>query len=143
MKIVFLDIDGVMNCQQTAARTRFDGFDEIPSQCLRHIVETTGAKIVVTGALGRTISEHSLRVLFRNRGIADASVIGVTRYREPRGDAITEWLNEQEAPVTNFVILDDAIGAHLTPHGHRLVRTNWRTGMTAREAQQAISMLSQ
>ena len=49
MKVIFLDVDGVLNCQSSKARFRgYIGIDNDKVKRLRDIVKATNAKIVLT-----------------------------------------------------------------------------------------------
>ena len=49
MKIIFLDVDGVLNCRKSTSRCHgFIGIDDDKVQRLRKIVGATGAQIVLT-----------------------------------------------------------------------------------------------
>lgn len=119
MKIIFLDIDGVLNSQDWSVR-RFDLYssDEMVAQYpkrefdpeaidwLNYIVENTGAKVVVssTWRLGRRVED--LRELLESVGF-EGEVIDKTPnmharidgefagYRPPRGCEIDWWLEKQ------------------------------------------------
>jgi hypothetical protein len=121
MKVIFLDIDGVLNHQDWYVRRREMGLDDISSnyplyefdpdsiEQLNRIVESTGAKVVVssTWRLGRTIKE--LQELLNKVGFIgevydktphfhakgednDGSRIS---YSVPRGCEIGWWLKEK------------------------------------------------
>ncbi len=144
LKIIFLDIDGVMNKAQTAPRTRIDGFDAVPSAYLREILIYTGAKIVVTGALGRIIPLEVLRGYFRHAGIDGDLVIGVTtNHGATRGECISLWLHENASIVTCYIVIDDADVHEVAPHENCLVHTQWNTGMNRENANRAIILLNQ
>ncbi len=144
MKIIFLDIDGVMNKSQTASRTRIDGFDAVPSTCLREILASTGAKIVVTGALGRIMPLEVLRGYFRHAGIDGDVVLGVTKnYGSTRGECISLWLHENASMVTCYIVIDDADESEVSPHENCLVHTQWNIGLSQVDADRAIMLLDQ
>lgn len=143
MKIIFLDIDGVMNCMATAYQTRRKGFDLIPSALLRRIIQETGAKIVVSGALGRAVALDILRGYFERAGIPGDTVIGVTDTVGRRGEDISQWLHAHPEGITGYILIDDADAAQVAPHENVTVRTNWFTGMSYANAEQAIAFLNQ
>ncbi len=148
MKIIFLDVDGVLNHRGSFAPGMPGGSRRIAPECvteLNRIVESTGADIVVSstwrqdpdyirvlraaGVKGRILGKtvHGIR------GIDGNFLVGTCR-----GDEIQEWLaaNEPDA----FVILDDDSDmAHLMPS---LVHTSFDTGLTREHADDAIARLS-
>lgn len=132
-----------MNCRKTAYGTLRNGFDALPSALLREILEETGARIVVSGALGRTVSFEELKVYFEQVGISGNLVIDVTPYIGRRGDDISHWLHEHPDDVTCYIVIDDAGPEHVAPHENCLVHTAWETGMTRAHANRAITLLNQ
>ena len=150
MKIIFLDVDHVLNSinklsevyQKTGKphSSYAYPFDEKCLQNLKLIVQETDAKIIVTSTwrkeeLGRTTL---LRVLKEYE--LDDLVIGYTpilsgKAREYEINQFLSVLSE----VPNFVILDnDSDMGELTPF---LVKTNWRVGLTYENAQEAIKKI--
>ena len=111
MKIIFLDIDGVLNSEKWYIE-RFDKnlypnlenhhlceFDPLTIEQLNLLTDKTNAKIVIssTWRMGRTIDE--LKKLFEEVGIK-GEIIGVTPhltfndgYGVERGNEIKRWIN--------------------------------------------------
>jgi len=133
MKIIFLDIDGVLNDRQHIISVRKSGFgraetqaqrlatlDEtaeacgyewermIASECVRQlnrITQMTKAKIVISSSWRYFLSKDELEDVLKRAGV-EAPIVGVISKTCPiRVDAIREWLKEHE--VEAFVILDD------------------------------------
>ena len=114
MKVIFLDVDGVLNCRSSESRCQcFIGIDKDKVKRLRTIVERTGAKIVLTSTwklrwhkvekedqgpladyLDRKLKREGLRILDKTKGEG-----------MDRGKGILEWMNSRN--VESFVILDD------------------------------------
>jgi hypothetical protein len=137
MKVIFLDVDGVLNCNAT--RERIDGIyfvEDSKIEILKEIIESTDAKVVLssTWRLGwvrmqREPNYHDkhfemLRCKLLEHGIElfDCTPISDKGYR---GDEIDEWLR-CHSDVESFVILDD--DSDMKPHLGRLVRTKWFVG---------------
>lgn len=110
MKVLFLDIDGVLNSRRSA--TAFGGypwdfdekgmsrFDMVAFRLIQKLVKETGCKIVLssTWRIGRTIEETS-------KGL-DVEVIGHTpQLSACRGEEIKEWLSLNK--VDKYAIVDD------------------------------------
>jgi hypothetical protein len=116
LKVIFLDIDGVMNTDTHLVRSDVhEGLEFCPIavRILKEVIEETGAKIVIssTWRFGRTIEE--LQDLFRHydETIAD-SIIGKTaQYAiNERGYEIRcyiEGVYDTDHEVTDFVVIDD------------------------------------
>lgn len=119
MKIIFLDIDGVLNSVDTAIAffrlkphtTNEDRLDQVSIELLRRIVEVTGAGIVVssTWRLGRT--KEDFQEIFSVYGWEDFPYIGQTEViRSPgicRGHEIQKWIDDHKINHDDYIILDD------------------------------------
>ena len=151
LRIVFLDVDGVLNCLATFREKRPGGvaLDVNKVALVGALCRRTGAKVVISsswrhgrGSMGR------LREWLHERGLPRHYVIGRTPnraglvgkvWRAPcRGDEIAAWCEAH--PVDAFVILDDdadmgALSAHL-------VRTTFDTGLTPEHCERAAKMLT-
>lgn len=140
MKIIALDIDGVLNiCMQER-----DGYGSLfhPhfEDNLRAIIEATGAKIVISSSW-RHSGLIAMQEMWKHRGLA-GEVVDITPIcRQPdykfvedrdfhaqfvergeRGREIQEWL-DKHPEVTSYVILDD--DNDVLPHQkERFVRTS-------------------
>lgn len=149
MKIIFLDIDGVLNSRQYDDRRRpEDGnIDKSRLPLLKQLVDRTGARIVLTSSwrchwdpmgtetdaagreLVRTFLEGGIRLHDRT------PVVGNNRPEEIRA-----WLADH--PVQGFVILDDIkLGwGSLEPY---TVKTDYRIGrgLEQRHIERAIEIL--
>lgn len=147
-KIIFLDIDGVLNCWST---TRF-----LFNHCLfvdtrkvlrlRDIVERTNAQIVLSSSWRCTESAsdkrayHQLMEEFKRLRcplwIDVTPIIPVVN----REKEIQAWL-EKHPEVTNYVILDD-YWQELMEEIEHLVICDEAIGLTKKEAERAIAMLN-
>ena len=115
MKIIFLDIDGVLNSVDSMVAFHTLGIhdeeltlDTVSIGLLKHLCEIADAKIVIssTWRIGRISPEFV--AIFNYYGWADAPIIGMTGrggYGSCRGDEIQEWIDHED--VENYVILDD------------------------------------
>lgn len=113
MKIIFLDIDGVLNvyCQ---SRDKYGcTFHDNLVDNLRWIIESTNAKIVVSSTW-RLSGKQSILDMWEYRNLP-GEVIDITpnltygsglNSNTKRGNEIQQWLDEH-IDVTKYVILDD------------------------------------
>lgn len=162
MKIIFLDIDGVLNNQETFARRRaeydadreaylkklkdrkFSDDSEIDRnliQELNKIIRATGPKIVVSSSwrIGRTVEE--LQDLLKRNGCIGEVIDKTGRSSHGiRGLEIQEWIDtHKEYHISNFVILDDDADME---HLHSfLIKHNFKYGLTPKLRNIAISRL--
>lgn len=106
MKVIFLDVDGVLNSSQDgySIRLRTDSHLEH----LKHIVKETGAKIVLSSSwrigpakalknLHKRLEEYGLVIMDSTPDVGSLC----------RGDEIRQWLKDNGEHVEKFVILDD------------------------------------
>lgn len=133
MGIVFLDVDGVLN-------TNHLGMEEHLVENLSHIINVTGAKIVVSsnwryGGIGPG-SDFDKHMRASGGGDLMNSVIDRTGVMETREEEILAWVEDHD--VKNWVAIDD-MRLEL-PWAH-FVNTI-RAGLTKSKADEAISKLS-
>ncbi len=160
MKIIFLDVDGVLNCEY--CKVKIDGYNFVMDDkidLLKQLVDCTGAEIVLSStwrfgwfymdssgakdsfqqreirhfiALRDKLQEFELELL-------DRTPVSV---EDDRGKEIDEWLRKWEGePVESFVILDDLNGKYLRPHAGRLVRTSITKGLLQKHVELAVKIL--
>ena len=142
MKIIFLDFDGVLVNRAALRARRLDpqhrpAADPEAVAALNHIVQATGARIVVTSTWREEYSLEELREHLARWGVAGA-VIDQTPLAKTRGQEIHAWLEEHA--VEKFVILDD--DADMEPLLAYLVKTETEVGLTMREAEMALALLN-
>ena len=146
MKVIFLDIDGVLNSwawtDKEGERESFPGWNKVdPEACARlnRIVEATGAKVVISSTWRKALRLSEIRGVLAKCG-AKVDVIGATPVLwKPRGLEIQSWLDGPD-DVEAFVILDDdADMEHLVG---KLVQTSCATGLMDEHVDRAIAVLN-
>ena len=162
-KILFLDIDGVLNTKwwytQMNRNTPKDkygyAFDPKAVANLRRIVEDTGADIVISSSW-KFMGLDKLRAMWNERELAGNVIdvtpkgmcdevlltagldnMGVTRCR---GNEIREWLM-QHSDVTHYVILDDMNDILQEQESH-FIWIDPEVGITTENVEQTIMMLN-
>lgn len=148
MKVLFLDIDGVLATAETQ-RIGMNVFDPKCVQELHRIVQETGCKIVLssTWRLGGLESIHdplrnaSIGKPEQLRLIMDA-LLDITPISDNmhRGLEIRQWIEENDFS-GNFVIVDDD-SFDMAAVSEQLVLTQFETGLTSKEADEIINMFS-
>ena len=152
VKVIFLDIDGVLNPDNNYQREFLAGrkttdvirLDLICLGWLKKLVDHTGAKIVLssswrcTNDLGKTWSNLTVQLNTVGLGIYDRTPVTCAK---SRGEEILSWLTSHKANVTSFVILDDDYDDidDLYP---RLVLCPFLTGFRENEFAKAIQILN-
>jgi hypothetical protein len=157
-RIVFLDVDGVLNSYHHVEDSlHLRGMAHAHVEQLARILRETKAKVVVSSTWRKWGLEAGARFHdeLQNRHGAEGELIlsrtigrtvdgyadGLPRDAERRvlrGTEIQHWLDTHE-PVESFVILDD--DQDMGPLMHRLVRTSMANGLTPELADEAIRKL--
>jgi hypothetical protein len=152
MKVLFLDIDGVLNSEQfyralyrqvNVALALTDFCPIACSNLMEILVEAPEVKIVVSSSwrIGTELSELR-QILWANAKVPENRVIDKTPllsdWGGPRGFEIQAWL-DKHPEVTKFVILDDTDDMeHLKPF---LVLTDLKHGLQLRDSEKVLSLL--
>ncbi len=133
-KIIFLDIDGVLNVNESG-RDRFGRlFHKQFENNLGYIIEQTGAKIVISSSW-RMSGLKIMQEMWKERQIP-GEVIGITPFETyvvenetgkfydsiSRGEEIQLWIDKHN--VTNYVIIDDNIDEILESQKNKFVNTS-------------------
>lgn len=155
MKVIFLDIDGVLNCEGSRSRCAgYRGIDDKKAESLAKIVRATGAEIVLVSTwkeewrktdkahqgmmanyLDKKLKKQGLTVLDKTPAYIEDEILS-------RGEGILYYLHRHE--VKNYVILDDYQfdydSCGLTDN---YVKTdNYNGGLTDELAQKTIKILN-
>ena len=158
MKLIFLDVDGVLNCRSSKSRCgAFIGIDNDKVKRLRTIVNETGAKIVLCSSWKSGWERVDKEIQDREANYLDSKLKReglhiIDKTYEPngfmnRGDGIIRWIQNLPAgSVEEFIILDDEVFDYselgLLPH---LVQTSFYAdngGITDEHAEWAIRLLN-
>ena len=106
MKVIFLDIDGVLNCKHTPNPRNFPFIvDPVPLNRFNNLLKLSGAQVVL-----------SSNWRYDPAGIFSAKYYGVPFIdttpdlpKEPRCNAIPDWLR-RHPDVGRFIVIDDEHG---------------------------------
>lgn len=148
IKVIFLDVDGVLNNSKTTRTTSqthytFVGARHIKN--LKRIINSTGAKVVLSSdwRYDRDDPKWNRDYLELRNELARYGIkfYGFTPELPSahRGFEIAQWLTEHPE-VSNFVILDDR--TDMEPHKDHWVQTVMARGLGKVETDKAISILS-
>ena len=167
-RYLFLDFDGVLNTGKYARQMKREGidpFDEFGAMFdpeaianLKHIVELTGCKIVLS-TTWRNEGIMRMRELWKQRGLPgeifsmtpillstsfqdamNGEMMGMP-LREAKALEINAWLYQNASQDYRYVILDDEDYFFPKQQEH-LVLTDEKEGLTDRKAQNAIWILN-
>lgn len=147
IKVIFLDVDGVLNSHRTIRRTTggyiFVGNKQMKR--LKHIINKTGAKVVLSSdwRYDRDDPKYNGDFLDLKKELLKYGIrfYGFTPELPSahRGMEIDCWLKEHDE-VSNFVILDDR--ADIEPNKDHWVQTTMSRGLGVEEAKSAIRILN-
>jgi histidinol phosphatase-like enzyme len=158
IKVLFLDIDGVLNysgCKYKLPDSSIYFVDDEKVKLLKQIIDATACKVVLssTWRIGwihidlmqsTTVSAQDFISLKNKLNEFGIEFLSRTPRLESgyRGEEIDTWLKSWRGePVESFVILDD--DTDMKPHGSRLVQTSFEKGLTQRHVNRAIKMLNE
>ncbi|HYG66320.1 MAG TPA: HAD domain-containing protein [Anaeromyxobacteraceae bacterium] len=158
MKVVFLDIDGVLNSERffaeaQPARWGIGHIDPGAVGRVQELARRTGAKIVISSAWRHAYPVADLRVILRVAGL-EAPIVGATPDLDDggaegrvRAAEITAWLegnalraeHGRAEPVEAYVVLDDL--EDFGPLEPRVVRTRFADGLLDEHVERAVALL--
>lgn len=162
MKIIFLDIDDVLNSNATWDRQKNGmcpgwgslapkggfreimlGVDPVFVELLNKIIDATNAKVVVSSDWRFYFNQDALIEILEDAGFK-GEVVGMTGvHLKTRGREIANWLNQNQESlggIESFVILDDRNDMDdLLPF---LVETKYGEGLQEEHVEQAINLLN-
>ena len=157
LKIIFLDIDGVLNSKQYKREigSKFDDpqyqIDPLAVKRLNAIVSATGAKIVISSTWRFSFIRYADALQRLQDCFADYGVDEIIDYTPQilatdgtplvsfRADEIKEWLKDKQN--LHFVVLDDIDMSD--EFGDRMILTFEEDGLQDYHVSQAIGTLSQ
>lgn len=155
MKVIFLDIDGVLNSRAYDRRRNWDeqtDIDETRLPFIKEIVDATGAKIVLSSTWRQHWDKDTNRCdedgLYINKTFAKFGLtvfdktpdLGITALRR---DEISKWMKATEEVIDSFVIIDDYRYGWGDLNEH-FVKTepNFRLGIEREHVEKAIEILN-
>lgn len=151
-KVIFLDVDGVLNTNSDAGTGRSDVLRPLLLQRLGAIVHATSSKIVLSSSwrFHPQLCTILTSALVQVSKIPSDAVIGMTGEARSgtvaRAEEIGEWLDttmrQGRTPIASWVVIDDLpLGGVPYLAGH-FVRVDPRTGLTAKNVKSAIHILN-
>lgn len=151
MKVIFLDIDGVVNCYDTKERapSKVVGVEQRLITHIKEIVDATGAKLVLSSTWRKDWAFDLLdgidwRYLRDEFAKQDLYFMDYTPSRRDshRGEEIKEWLESTEYDIESYVVIDDEMFDIWDLHDGHMVQTSAMTGIKPGAVKMAIEILS-
>lgn len=149
-KVLFLDVDGVLNHRRTKERCLgYLGVEMAKCRLVARIVQETNADVVLCSTwrkhpemlayLWPRLGEGVHSRYIGNTPVLESKMDSGLYSGYARGDEIAAWLSENPH-ITKFAILDDdGDMCHLIPH---LVQTDMEVGVTEELANEVIKRLN-
>lgn len=134
MKVLFLDIDGVINCASTNFKSEHWPLDHYMAFMVGKIVLDTDCQVVLSSSW-RHHPDGMKEVEKRVCKLLDKTGKSETRFR---GNEIKEWISNHPE-VTKYAILDD--DSDFFPD-QPLFKTSWQTGLTEEIMKEVINYLN-
>ena len=151
MKIIFLDIDYVVNCMSTKERAPSGviGVEQRLIAYIKEIVDATGAKIVLSSTwrkdwafnLLNSKDWDYLREEFAKQNLYFFDYTPI-RSDSHRGREIKEWLESTDYNVHSYVIIDDEMFDIKDLHEGHMVQTSFNDGINPYAVKMAIEILA-
>ena len=141
-KLVFLDIDGVLNCDLSISQlgTRYK-FWPASIKALNEFLLESDARVVISSTWREHWTLSEIASALESAGLRSGRVVGKTCVSGgERGIEIDSWLKSVPYPVESFVILDDK--DDMAMHRNRLIQVDSRSGLSTRDVRQAIGLLA-
>lgn len=166
MKLIFLDIDGVLNNHSHCDEAKSSRIEADRVRLLNMLLKATGAKVVLSSAWRYLVHRGDMQVsgidwLLRSHGMLADRLIGITQpdtmtrdaYNgdpkswpvvNERGQQIVDWMdawfNQGGEDIEGFVAIDD-LDLGITRAGVPLVLTEGSVGLTPVDIRKAAHVL--
>lgn len=148
MKLIFLDIDGVLNDHSMVIG--YCRIEQRLAQLFQSSLEATDAQFVVSSAWRYMVHSGSMtlggfRNLFWSHGIDGARLAGITAKdtnaeQDCRGELIAQWIAENVHEPLSYVVIDD-LDLGISKSGHPFIQTESNVGLTMRQALEVNDIL--
>jgi hypothetical protein len=149
VKVIFLDIDGVLNTGAFDLEAESSSIDRLLVARLRRVLAATGAKIVLCSSWRYLVLEGAMTLsgfeyLLRTHGMPKGCLVGLTAADEAGGDRgaqILRWVAEH-GPLEAWAVLDD-VELQLAEEHRRHVRTRREEGLSDGDAEALVRILAE
>ena len=158
MKVIFLDIDGVLNSEDFLKNNPNQAIDKNRVGILKNIVDKTGAVIIMSSGgrlwfddnmmpedgysqcLYDILCEFEIKLFGKTPDFSTEEIRTKKTFSHVKAKEITAWLTEHEI-VDKYVVIDDLNLKNEEINAH-LIRTNGQVGITEDDAMRVIDMLN-
>jgi hypothetical protein len=130
MKVIFLDIDGVLNTNSEIGKHGPNYVDPVKVDRIRQIISSTGASVVISSNW-----RYDMGSVYKVLDPIKESIIGRTGISSSRQEEINDWLEENQPD--GWVAIDDLD----LPFDNKMVLTDENVGITEADISKAIEIL--
>lgn len=159
MKVIFLDIDGVLNSEDFFRNNPDQAIDKNCVSILKNIVDKTGAVIVMSPGwrlwfddnmmpedgysqcLYDILCEFDIKLFGKTPDFSTEEIRTRKTFSHVKAKEVNAWLNEYETIVDKYVVIDDLDLKNEEINEH-LVRINGQIGITENDAVRIIDMIN-
>lgn len=140
IKIIFLDIDGVLNHRGNFGKGDIYPIDSLCASELNRICGMTNAKLVISSSWRIIKNDIDLKQKFKEKGI-NGEIIGKTPILGTiRGKEIQKFIDDYPNKIDEFIILDD--DSDMGDLINHLIKTDFtNNGLTKEIANMVIERL--
>jgi hypothetical protein len=119
MKVVFLDIDGVLFPHYSKS------WSAAAIGYLNSLCQEYGLQLVITSTWREKHSLEQLRELLGAQGV-EGQIIGMTPIGDSRGEEIKEWLDNTQCE--DYIVIDDVVW-NIEPHVENVFKCQSHIGL--------------
>jgi hypothetical protein len=158
MKVIFLDIDGVLNSERFLKNNQDESIDRNNVSILKKVIDKTGAVIVMSSAwrlwfddnmmprerycqyLYDILCEFDITLFGKTPDLSTEEIRTNKTFSHVKAKEIIAWLDEHET-VDKYVVIDDLDLKNEEINAH-LIRTDGHVGITEEDAGLIIQRIS-
>jgi len=158
MKVIFLDIDGVLNSQMLIEKNEDEKIDVNAVKLLKKLIDISGAVIVLSSGrrlwfddnmvtedveaqyLYNILSQYGIKIYGKTPDFSTDEIRTKRTFKEVKAKEITAWL-EKHCDVVKYVILDD-LDLKNEQINSNLVRIDGKVGITEDDLKRAMDILN-
>lgn len=158
MKVIFLDIDGVLNSNVCLEDNRQLLINRDNVLLLKELVERTGAVLVLSSGwklyfdeylkpvseeavyLKKMLHDYEIEFYGKTPDLSTAEIKESKKFSTVKAKEIKSWLYDH-TDAEEYIVIDD-LSLNDEDINKRLIRTNSETGITKSDVESAISMLT-
>ena len=147
MKIIFTDIDGVLNSAFYDPKTggKILPIEESKVKNLKKIIDSTGAVVVIISRanafLGKEFDEQRISDINRY-GVTPIDSIRDIELQESKAYPIRRWLRRHNEENSIFVVLDDCASNLKQEFEEKFIHITGKHGLTPKYVKQIIEILN-